>query len=174
MALHEVLRSKAGQTLSGILPALAYPNGQALKIGSRDAGTGAITFVLAEGKCDGFMTRASALSTSGRTTTDGNPRTDTEILYDQLLESPFLAGNEGSVERAEALELEGVGHIMTSGTGSIGTGTSTGSKLSFTAGRIRVAQTGDIAQFELVAQLTPEVVGDVRISVEEIPGYLVP
>lgn len=174
MSNYEPLRKKPGQTLSGQLPSTAYPIGKAMMISDRNAATGEITFALASGICDGFLTRESRQSVSGRAADDGNPRTDTEILFNQGLESPFLAGDFGSIERLEALVVEGDDYIMSSGTGSVSTGTAAGTKLSFKEGRFYVAQTGDLAQFELKKQMTPETGGATRIAVEEIPGYLVP
>lgn len=175
MSAYEPLRKRGGHnTLSGKLPATGYPVGQPMMISDRDAATGEMTFALASGVCHGFLTRESRQSVSGRAADDGNPRTDTEILFEQGLESPFLAGDYGSIERLEALEVEDVAYIMTSGTGAISGGTAAGTKLSFKEGRFYVAQTGDLAQYELKKQMTPETAGKVRISVEEIPGYLVP
>jgi hypothetical protein len=72
------------------------------------------------------------------------------------LESPFKDGEEVSVERAEEIEVEGPAYIMTSGTGAIDTNTAVPSSLSFIAGRLRVAQTGDVVFYTLTANnLTP-------------------
>lgn len=175
MSVYEPLRKNAGeQNISGRLPATGYPVGQPMMISSRAAGTGEITFALAAGVAHGFLTRASRTSDSGRAADDGNPRTDTEVLFNQGLESPFLAGDFGSIEVLTALEVESDAYIMSSGTGAVDVNTSVGTKLSFKEGRFYVAQTGDLAQFEVKAQLTPETAGQTRISIESVAGYLVP
>ena len=55
----EILRPTAGTTLSGILPATAALIFTPMMIGAVDPATNARTFVLANGKCDGFLTRES-------------------------------------------------------------------------------------------------------------------
>ena len=172
----EIIRKRySSPTLSGILPATAYPVGKPMMIGSVDADTHATTFVIASGRCDGFLTRASRVTTEqgdAEVATAGNPRTPTEQLMGWGQETPFIAGKEGSIEKADALDVEGSDYIYKSGTGSITTGTAVDTKLSFIAGKFREAQTGEIAQFRLAAQLTPETAGDVRIRVEAIEGYV--
>lgn len=174
----EIIRKRySTPTLSGVLPSTAYPIGKPLMIDTVDAGTGKSTFVIASGRCDGFMTRASRATTEGadaEVATLGNPRTPTEQLMGWGQESPFIAGQEGSIEKADALDVEGADYIFKSGTGEITTGTAVGTKLSFTTGKFYVAQAADIAQFRLAAQMTPKTSGDVRIRVEAIEGYLVP
>lgn len=158
-------------TLQGILPNAAYPVGTAFKVASVDPDTGARTFALASGVADGFVMREIRVPADG---INGNPRTDTEILYNQGLETPFTAGREGTLEWGSEIEAEGTDYLLTSGTGTITGGTAVGAKLSFLNGKFRVAQSGEYAQFRVVAQMTPITAGQVRIKASEIEGYLVP
>lgn len=158
-------------TLQGILPNAAYPVGTAFNVASVDADTGERTFALASGVADGFVMRAVVVPADG---INGNPRTDTEILYNQGLEVGFTGGRQGTLEWGCEIEAEGTDHLLTSGTGTITTGTAVGTKLSFLNGKLREAQSGEYAQFRLVAQMTPITAGQVRIKASEIDGYLVP
>lgn len=168
-------RVGGADTISGILPAAALPIGLALMISDRDADTGALTFAKASGHSDGFVTRESRVVSDGdRPSTVGNPRTDTEILFGQGLETPFLAGREGSIERLEALEVEGADYIMTSGVNAITDETAVDTELSFEQGRFCVAAEDQYAEFRMVKQMTPETDGAVRIYVEMIRGGKVP
>lgn len=91
---------------------------------------------------------------------------------------PIAIGQNVSVRmptHGSQFEVEGSGTakpgnlVCTSGTGSISTGTARKTKLSVLNGCIRVAQTGDVAQFLLLeAALTPENAGYVRIRCERI------
>lgn len=170
MSNFEIRRSAPG-TISGILPAIAYPVGKPLMRSSTDADTGEVTFALASGRCDGFMTRASRVPDEG---SNGNPRTAEEQLMGFGLETPFTAGRQGSLEMADLVEVEGDDYIMSSGTGAVDENTPVNTKLSFKEGRFYEAQTGDFAQFRLAAQMTPETSGETRIRAEKIEGYLVP
>ncbi len=172
MSTFEIRRSNSGaKTISGILPAVALPVGKALMRGSVDADTEQVTFVLASGRADGFLARASRVPDDGL---NGNPRTAEEQLMGFGLETPFTAGREGSLDQADVLVVEGDDYIMSSGTGAVDTNTAVETKLSFKEGRLYAAQTGDYAQFRLAKQLTPETEGNTRIRVEKIDGYLVP
>lgn len=87
------------------------------------------------------------------------------------LEEPFKDGEEVSVERAEEIEVEGSGYIMTSGTGAITSGTGVPQNLSFIAGRLRIAQAGDVPYYTLTANnLTPTDDGnnDLRIRCQAV------
>jgi hypothetical protein len=166
MVEFEILQSNEG-TINGILPGTAHPRGTPLMISAVNADTGQRTFALADGKCDGFMTRASRTAPV---------RTDTEVLFpDAALETPFLAGSDGTIEtEVTELNVEGSTFIKGSSTGAITSGTAAGTKLGFDAGKFYVAQTGELAQWELVAQLTPETGGNTKIRVKRLSGYLVP
>jgi len=72
------------------------------------------------------------------------------------LESPNKDGDAMSLERAEEIECEGPNYIMTSGTGAITSGTTVPQNLSFTTGRLRIAQAGENVVYTLTANnLTP-------------------
>lgn len=170
MALFEIRRSTPG-TVSGTLPATAYPRGTPLKISAVNADTGARTFVIAAGKADGFMTRDS------RAAVDGSVRTDEEHLFpNAAFEAPFLVSAEGTIEtEVTELVVEGDLYIKDASTGAITISTAAGTKLSFEAGLFYEAAEGDLAQWELVAQLTREDTANTcRIHVKKIQGYLVP
>jgi hypothetical protein len=168
-------RLGGAETISGILPAVALPVGLALMISDRDADTGALTLAKADGMADGFLTREVRAVTDGDRPTDvANPRTDTEILFGFGLESPFLAGREGSIERLEAVEVEGLEYIMTSGPNAIDDQTAEGTELSFEEGRFCVAAADQYAQFRLVKHMTPEAEDGIRIYVEMLRGAKVP
>lgn len=168
--LFVIRRSRPGVNVSGVLPNAAFSMGTALKITSKDADTGENTFSLATGLADGFVTRDVRQSTGS---------TDAELVNmamgltagDSGNEMPFTAGKSGTIEFADAIEVEGVDFILTSGTGLINGSTAADTKLSFYNGKFYVAQTNDIAQFRVVAQMTPYVAGNVRIYVEAIEGY---
>jgi hypothetical protein len=164
-----IRRGRAG-TISGILPATAAVIGRAMKIGSKDAATGENTFVVADGHCHGFLTRSSRV---GKGSTDAE-LVDASMGLD-LDETPFEVSKPGSIEFAEAIEVEGTDYILTSGTGQITADTTAGTKLSFdSSGKFIEAQAADYAQFMLVAQMTPVTTGNVRIYIEAIEGYVVP
>jgi hypothetical protein len=59
MTKHDILRQEDDTSISGILPDVAYPRGKALMISTVDPDTNVPTFVLASGRCDGFMMQAS-------------------------------------------------------------------------------------------------------------------
>jgi len=158
---------KYGETISGILPATALAIGTPLKVGSVAAGTGARTFVLADGYADGFVTRASRVSATQ------NPLTDSEILFGQGVETPFRASFEGSIECLSEGAF-GDDYLVLSGTGAISDQTAADTELSFAGGKFRVAQAEDRAQYRLVAQLTPEGDDTVYIHVKLADGALVP
>ncbi len=134
-------------------------------IGSIDPDTGVKTFVLAQGQSDGLMTRDSR-SFPGLT--------DTEQLMGFGLETPFLAGSDGSLEHAHELEVEGTDYIKTTSTGAITAETPLETDLSFDGGKLYVAQEGDTAQFRLKAIMTPVIGENLRIFVVAIDGYVVP
>jgi hypothetical protein len=159
-----------GDTLQGILPAAALPVGTALVVTSVDADTGERTFAVANLKADGFLVRESVVPADG---TNGNPRTDTQILYNQGLEVPFTAGRHGTIEWGCEIEAEGTDLLLTSGTGALASNTAEGTVCSFKGGKFYEAQTGDLGQFRVVAQMTPITAGQVRIKFAEIEGYTV-
>lgn len=158
-----------GRTISGILPATAAVVGTPMMISSKDADTGQNTFVVADGRADGFLTRASR-SDVGSTDAE---LVDASMGID-LGETPFEVSKDGSIEFAEAIEVEGSDYILGSGTGALTSSTAAGTKLSFASGKFIEAQTADYAQYILIAQMTPVTSGNTRIYVEAIKGYVVP
>lgn len=165
-----IIRRGEQKTISGLTPATALPKGTPVMIGGKDPDTGENTFVVAEDRCDGFLTRATRL-TAGLT--------DEEQLFGFGLETPFQAGRPGSIEDASELEIEGpqttaAEYLVGSGTGAVNTSTAEGALLSFTDGKFKAAVTGEFAQYRVIKQMTPLEAGDVRIYVREIPGYKVP
>lgn len=162
-----IIRRSTPGTVSGILPASALPIGTPLMYSDKDPDTGENTFAVATGKYLGFMSRASRVLPG---------LTDEEQLMGFGLETPFQASKPGTVEvNVDELEVEGDEYIVGStATGAISSGTSAGTKLSFSGGKFYEAQSGDLASFELVHQMTPTDGGACRIYVRKIDGYLVP
>jgi hypothetical protein len=161
-----LIRRSTPGTISGILPSTAMPMGKALYISAKDADTGENTFALASGRADGFVTR-EVRTTLGSTDAE---LVDKSMGLD-LFETPFEVSKPGSIEFADALEVEGSDFIYGSGTGQITSETTGGTVLSFYNGMFRVAQSSEYGQFLLVKQMTPETVGNTRIYVERINGY---
>jgi hypothetical protein len=87
------------------------------------------------------------------------------------LETPFESAKEGSIELGETVDVEGADLVKSSGTGAITTGTALETELSFDDGKFYVAQTNDIVEFKLEAQLTPVTTGNVRIRARKVEGY---
>jgi hypothetical protein len=162
-------RNPDSGTESGTIPITALPIGTALMISTVDADTGIKTFILADGRADGFLTRDSR-------TTPG--LTDEEQLFKFGLETPFLAGGAGSIEDGDNIEVEGSDYILLYADDNVNglrTATAIGTPLSFLAGKWCKAASGQIAQYKLNSVLTP--VNDplaLRIYAVSIEGYLVP
>lgn len=169
----ELRRSNSGQsTLSGVLPSTAYPIGKPMMVSDVNAGTGAKTFALANGRCDGFLTRESRVPTDNDAPSsgaNGNPRTAEEQLMGFGMETPFTAGREGSIEMAEWVEAEGSDYLVKSGTGTLASATG-GEEVSFSNGKFYEAQSGDYVQYRVVKSMTPEEDGDLRLLMQAIPG----
>lgn len=110
----------------------------------------------------GFLTRD--------VTTDGPVLAD--HVYPGRLELPFKSGSEVSLEKADEVEVEGeagnAGLLVTSGTGAITTGSTVGTALSFSGGKLYAAQGSDQVFYRLSAQLTPVNGGAVRIRAEVV------
>lgn len=66
---------------------------------------------------------------------------DTPLIKE--LELPFAAGQEASIEHADAYVAEGDAYIVGSGTGAITGSTPLGTRCSFKDGKTYVAQSGD-------------------------------
>jgi len=170
-SLYEVRRIGSRGTISGLLPgSVAKPIGTAYMINAKDVDTGENTFALAEGRCDGFLTKEVR-------TTEG--MTDSELANMQVgllagdtggFDGHFVAGKSGSLELPEELEVEGTDYVAGSSADY-----TVGDKLSFAAGLFSPATAGEFAQYRLVKKdMTPAVAGNLRIYVQRIEGYLVP
>lgn len=161
-----------GNTISGITPATAYPVGKPIIVSAIDPVTGAKTFALANGRVDGFLTRATRVPTDNDSPSiNGNPRTAEEMLMGWGMDVPFTAGREGSIEGADWIEAEGADYVLKSGTGSLAAA-SVGAAISFINGLFYGAQSGDMVQFRLAQNMTPETAGDTRILFQRIDGYI--
>jgi hypothetical protein len=157
-------RGALHQNLSFTLPAGALVEGIALQE-SATAGTAE----LADGTkpIAGFSTRPAevALPTPSIAEMLGQGS--------QPLEGPFLAGSDGAVEDAFEFVAEGSDYIY-SGTGQVTSGTALKTKCAFKDGKVRVAQTGEYAEFMLVEKQTVEVAtNNVRGRFSRIAGVIV-
>ncbi len=166
MALHEIIRRYPGHN-SGTYkytPASApAPYGLALMNKTTDA----TLLIEATGSFLGFLTRN--VTTAGPGLLEAFDVLTTDSSNPTALENVFKAGDEVSVEKADAVEAEGSQFLLASGTGGgINLYTAVGSELSFVDGKFRVAQSGDTAYFTLACHLTPDVAGNVRIRAEAI------
>lgn len=165
----EIRRNRLTGTISGTLPATAMPVGTALMISAKDADTGVNTFALASGRVDGFVTKEVRV---------GVGLTATELAYglntypSGEFSTPYTAGNPGSIEPAEAIEIEGSDYIIGSGTGAITNATAAETEISFYSGKARVAQTNDYVQFRLAKQMTPVNGGNCRLYLEAVQTYI--
>ena len=170
----EIRRSAATPgTISGVLPAATtLVVGTPLMISAKDADTGVNTFAKATARYDGFLTKA-ARTTPGLSADELAFGLVTYTTHAGEIATPFEAGKDASIERAEALELEGDDYILGSGTGAITADTAAETILSFISGKIYVAQSTDWACFRLVKQMTAVNGGACRIYVESIAGYKV-
>lgn len=94
----------------------------------------------------GFLTRDVVVG--GPTTIQrAQPFGDTPLIKE--LELPFSAGQECSIEHADAYVAEGNAYILSSGTGAITGSTALGTRCSFKNGKTYVAQSGDDTLYEL-------------------------
>ena len=179
MAKFQIRRSSPNDPISGVLPSVAMPIGLALQFITKDADSGLNTFTYANGHADGFLTKpirvGAGLSADeiafGLMTYDSS---GTNLAGDGEILTPFEAGKPGTIEEALDLEVESPDNVLTSGSAAITTGTAVGTALSFEDGKFCVAQAAEMAEYRLVAQMTPEVAGCVRLFVSKIKGYLVP
>ncbi|HEV2330568.1 MAG TPA: hypothetical protein VGY56_17445 [Verrucomicrobiae bacterium] len=98
-----------------------------------------------------------------------------DVVYPGRTELPFVAGGPASFEYAEEVEVEGPPgvnstYVIGTGASAISAATAAETKLSFSGGAFCVAQTGQDAEFILVAQMTPEVTGNIRFRARKITG----
>jgi hypothetical protein len=113
----------------------------------------------------GFLTR--------RTKVNGASLED--VVFPGRTELPFVAGGPASFEYAEEVEVEGASSVNSTwmigtGAGAIAATTAAETKLSFSGGAFCVAQTGQNAEYELIAQMTPETAGNVRFRARKLTG----
>lgn len=131
----EVIKTVARKTPSGT----AYKRGIAFGEHATDPNAA----ILATGtNFAGFVTRDTVLS----------PRDLREFLHpDHLLETPTIAGEMATLKDYNEIEAEGADHLVLDGTGAINSSAVVGTKLSFNAGRLRVAQEGENYYFIITA-----------------------
>lgn len=98
-----------------------------------------------------------------------------QIVLPHQFDKPEATGQAVAIERWWEFEVEGTDHVTQTGTGAVEAEQAVFTKLSYVAGVLRVAQTGDEATHELLANLTPEsaVSGTRRILVRELEKYVV-
>lgn len=168
---HDILRQEDG-TISGILPDATLPRGFAMQVASTDPDTGLRTFQVATGRADGMLSR-DVRQFPGLTDEE-------QLMMGQGitfgLETPFQATKAGSLEDIDGvLEFECEdGYIELADTNAkLTSGTAIGTPLTFLAGKVCKALTGDFAQYKLVKVLTPRVSGKLRIRAVKISGYIV-
>jgi hypothetical protein len=86
---------------------------------------------------------------------------------------PAYVNETVTVRHWQTFEVEGADHILLAGTGQIAGGTATQTPLVYYinsgAPVLRIAQSGEYATHNLLAQLTPEEGSGVRLLVEELP-----
>ncbi len=173
--LFEIRRHCTGGTISGTLPSTAMVVGTALEITSKDADTGINTFSRANGRADGFVTRA-VRTTEGLNAEEiafGLNEYTTASGSTGELATPFTVSKPGSIEMADELEVEGGDYILGTGTGAVTDQTAADTVLSFSDGKFYEAQTADWAQYRLVKQMTPNTAGNARLYVKKIEAYVV-
>lgn len=117
----------------------AYPRGTAFGNHATDPNAA----ILATGtNFAGFVTRDTVLL----------PRNLREFLHpNAILETPTIAGEMATLEDYNEIEAEGADYLVLDGTGAINSSAVVGTKLSFNAGKLRVAQEGENYYFEVTA-----------------------
>lgn len=86
-------------------------------------------------------------------------------------EFPFAQGGEVSLQKAREIEVEGDDLLVLSGTGAITSSIAIGEKIAPSAGKLRIAQTGDVFRYQVTAKnLTPFTEGALRIRLEAATG----
>lgn len=171
MALHEIIRANSGEPNISAIMASAAKVGIAVQLAT------ATTFELADGTkpLAGFLTRE--VTTDGPTVSDHFWSAAAPTPEGKWLEFPEKAGNSVSAQSGLALEVEGGDYInvVSNSASKITSETTVGTRLSFTDGKFCVAQANQHAEFVLVAaDLTPEVTGNLRISVTRLAGQKIP
>ena len=83
------------------------------------------------------------------------------------LEAPFAPGDPVSLEKAYEIEVEGADYLLPSGTGAITGATTIPQSCSFINGRLRITQSGEVANALLTAVALPPLnAGAVRCRFE--------
>ncbi len=98
--------------------------------------------VLAQaGIFEGFVTREVVLE-----------RTLRELyMPETYFETPTVAGSMGTLDLYNEIEAEGAAYLVLSGAGLIGADAVVGTLLTFTDGKLRVADEGEVYYFEITA-----------------------
>jgi hypothetical protein len=86
------------------------------------------------------------------------------------VESPFVAGQEVTIQKAKEIEAEGSDYLVLSGTGAIAADTAVGTNLSFYNGYLRQTQNEEVPNYVLTAHLAPMTPGGIRIRAERVSG----
>lgn len=107
----------------------------------------------------GFLTRAVTLT--------GPVLTDI-VFAGTRAEGPFKAGEEVSLEQSDEAQI-GAALCVSSGTGAISGSTAVDTALSFSGGKVYVAQSGDFIRYKLAAQLDAVDGEAFRIRIERAP-----
>jgi hypothetical protein len=174
----EILVGGEGQNISGLVPAgVDLPIHTPMMISAVNATTGERTFALAEGRVDGFLTRAVAQTKGsgldyllfGTVTPDNG----TEGVY----ETPFEAGKSGSIQPGMIAEFEGPDYLKTdAGTGQLTSATNAGTELTAKGGKFLAAQAGEMVLYIVLANLSanPKAANGVRLQIKKVESYLKP
>jgi len=190
-SLHQIRRGE-GHTVNGRLPSTPSPIGTPLGF-SIIAADGDNTFGLANGAVNsstGFgskvFIKARGFQTRDSRSFPGN--SDTELAFGFGVETPFLAGAEGSVEHGTDLDVEGTSYVLSAATVSypdatlvsadanasgylLSSSTPAGTELCFRNGLFAAAAVGDYVEFTLDAVKTASVAGNLRIFATATRGY---
>lgn len=163
-----IIRRTQDINVSAQMPAVICPTRTPVMVTATDPVTGIKTVGLADGYADGFLTREVRVI-------DG--LTDEEQLMGlgAADATPFSINKMGAYQDAFELEVEGprttaAVYLVGSGSGAILPTTAQDTQLSFSQGKFCVAASGNYAQFRIIGQMTPKVVGQVRIYVRKIEG----
>ena len=174
----EILVGGEGQNISGLVPAgvdLAIHT--PMMISAVNATSGEMTFALAEGRVDVFLSRAVAQTKGsgldyllfGTVTPDGAD----EGVY----ETPFEAGKSGSIQPGMIAEFEGAAYLKTdAGTGKLDADTAAGAELTAKGGKFLAAQAGEMVCYIVLANLSanPKTVGGIRLQIKKVESYVKP
>lgn len=161
MAKFEILRLSNVRTEAGIL-SVAAKRGQFVQIKAAGDTNAVADAVLALELADGTQPDAGCLTRN--VVADGPPLAD--HVFPGRLELDFTVGHEVSAEKADKLEAEGDDYLTANITNALTIGT----QLSLTGGKLDTVAAGQLPLFQLLAYLTPEEEGKIRILVERNTG----